>query len=106
MLESGIAVAGEKVEQRQAAKDGSVFGRMIRCPREGLIEFNVNAASGGIAVAVEKLGVGTQSDRVLRRRVGRFLQTIASLQGFALAFQLPGLTGGILCGNPHSRYRK
>jgi len=67
---------------------------------QGLLQADVNSAGGRVAMAVEKLGVCTQSRDVMGSRVERLLQTGARFLGVALAFQLPGLTGKILGGNP------
>ena len=55
---------------------------------------------------VEKLGIGAQSRRILRRAVHRPLQAITRLLSVAFALQLPDFAGKILGGNPHSRHAK
>jgi hypothetical protein len=88
-LRGGGAISGEKVEDGESAEDGVVGGI------EGE-ELEIDGAGVGVAMAVEKFGVGAEGGRVLGRILGGLLQTLAGFEGLTFVFELPGFAGEVL----------
>ena len=83
----GGAVAGQQIEQRQAARDGGGARRIAAIAERGE-EFAVGLARAGIAVAVQEFGIRGPGGHAVGVGLGGAGERSARAQGVARGFHL------------------